>query len=186
VSPIYAFFKRTPSILTVDGRHAHEFQCTATNCKGHGKDPRTVRRYLDKTDRNSTGNLRKHARLCWGDDILRAADACGNLESTREGINKSKKLTDGSIIAAFERTGEGKVTYSHRQHDKAETRAEIVRWVSESMRPFSIVGDRGFLCLMKTGRPEYYLPSEATVSRDVKKVFMKARSRIATMLKVRI
>jgi hypothetical protein len=50
-------------------------------------------------------------------------------------------------------------------------RAEIVRWVSESLRPFAIVEDRGFKSLMKTGRPEYYLPSQSTVSRDVRLVF---------------
>jgi hypothetical protein len=38
-------------------------------------------------------------------------------------------------------------------------RAEIVRWVSESLCPFVIVEDQGFKSLMKTGRPEYYLPS---------------------------
>jgi len=54
------------------------------------------------------------------------------------------------------------------------------------MRPFSIVGDRGFQNLMKTGRPEYYLPTASTVSRDVKHVFTKVRSRIAKMLQVRI
>jgi hypothetical protein len=35
---------------------------------------------------------------------------------------------------------------------------------------------------MKTGRPEYYIPSPATVSRDVKKVFANARKRITKML----
>jgi hypothetical protein len=30
-------------------------------------------------------------------------------------------------------------------------RAEIVRWVSENLRPFEIVRDRGFQSLMKTG-----------------------------------
>jgi hypothetical protein len=39
---------------------------------------------------------------------------------------------------------------------------------------------------MKTGRPDYYLPSASTVSRDVKEVFKKVQSRIATMLQVRI
>jgi hypothetical protein len=37
---------------------------------------------------------------------------------------------------------------------------------------------------MKTGRPEYYLPSPSTVSRDVKKVFARTRERIAAMLQV--
>lgn len=54
------------------------------------------------------------------------------------------------------------------------------------MRPFSIVSDRGFQSLMKTGRPEYYIPSESTVSRDVKQVFTKVRARIARMLQVKI
>jgi hypothetical protein len=50
------------------------------------------------------------------------------------------------------------------------------------MRPFNIVSDRGFQCLMKTGRPHCYIPSSSTVSRDVKQVFVRARKRIAKML----
>lgn len=122
MSPIYAFFQPIPSIVTVDRRRVHEFQCAASNCKGRGKNPRIVRRYLDTSDRNSTGNLRKHARLCWGDEILRGADDCGDLKSTREGLDRAKKLRDGSITAIFQRNGKGKVTYSHRQHTKAQTR----------------------------------------------------------------
>jgi hypothetical protein len=60
--------------------------------------------------------------------------------------------------------------------------AEIVRWVAESKRPFKIVSDRGFQSLMKTGRPEYHIPSEHTVSRDVKQAFVHARKRVAKML----
>lgn len=61
---------------------------------------------------------------------------------------------------------------------------EIVRWVAESMRPFKIVDDHGFQCLMKTGRPDHYIPSAKTVSRDVKKVFTQCRKRIAKTLNV--
>jgi hypothetical protein len=64
------------------------------------------------------------------------------------------------------------------------SRAEIVRWVAENKRPFKIVSDRGFKSLMKTGRPDYRLPSPQTVSRDVKHVFANVRKRIAKMLKV--
>ena len=39
---------------------------------------------------------------------------------------------------------------------------------------------------MKTGRPEYYIPSASTVLCDVEQVFTKVRSRIAKMLQVRI
>lgn len=63
-------------------------------------------------------------------------------------------------------------------------RAEIVRWVSESLRPFAIVEDRGFNCLMKTGRPEYYLPSQSTVSRDVRLVFVNVWKRMAKLMQV--
>ena len=52
------------------------------------------------------------------------------------------------------------------------------------MRPFEIVKDRGFLSLMKTGRPGYYVPSPSTVSRDVKQVFARTRARVAEMLQV--
>jgi hypothetical protein len=63
-------------------------------------------------------------------------------------------------------------------------RTEIVRWVSESLRPFSIVKDRGFQSLMKTGRPNYHIPSPSTVARDVKTVFGRTRKRIAKILQV--
>ena len=63
-------------------------------------------------------------------------------------------------------------------------RVEIAKWVAESQRPFSIVEDAGFKNLMKTGRPDYYIPSRYTVARDVKQVFKKTRIRIAKMLQV--
>ena len=56
--------------------------------------------------------------------------------------------------------------------------------MSESLRPFAIVEDRGFKSLMKTGRPEYYLPSKSTVSRDVRLVFVNVRKRMAKMMQV--
>jgi hypothetical protein len=95
-------------------------------------------------------------------------------------------LNPESITAAFERMGKGKVTYLHRQHTTMELRVEIVRWVAESKRPFKVVSDRGFQSLMKTGRPGYYIPSPATVSRDVKKVFANAQKQIAKMLQVSV
>jgi hypothetical protein len=65
-----------------------------------------------------------------------------------------------------------------------QARIEIVRWIAESKHPFAIVKDHGFKELMKTGRPEYRLPSPATVARDVKQVFVSMRSLVATKLKV--
>ena len=46
-----------------------------------------------------------------------------------------------------------------------------MHWVSESLCPYSIVEDRGFKSLMKTGRPVSYIPSPSTISPDVKLVF---------------
>jgi hypothetical protein len=61
-------------------------------------------------------------------------------------------------------------------------RAEVIRWVSENVRPFSIVNDCSFKNLMKTGRPEYYLPSPTTVSHDVRLVFARSQQHIASLL----
>ncbi|KAG1758412.1 hypothetical protein EDD22DRAFT_956893 [Suillus occidentalis] len=51
-------------------------------------------------------------------------------------------------------------------------KAEIVHWVCESTRLFDIVKDHGFVSLMKTSQPEYYIPSPSIVLRDMKMVFM--------------
>ena len=155
-----------------------------------------VRRYLDTGDAKSTSNLRKHARLCWGVETVAEADETKNYGAASEIIKLHK---DGSISDSFERKGKGKVTYSHHEHTTTQSRcvqvscsprkhinkknrAEIVCWVAESKRPYKIASDRGFQSLMKTGRPEYHIPSEQTVSRDVKQVFVHARKRIAKLL----
>jgi hypothetical protein len=85
---------------------------------------------------------------------------------------QSNKAT-GTLEAAFKKKGEGKlntVTPSIVKLKPSRSdmfniikladiiRAEIVRWVSESLCPFLIVEDQSFKSLMKTSRPEYYLP----------------------------
>lgn len=116
-SPVYAFFNPTPQITELDGRRAHNFKCQARNCKTK------VRRYLDKGDARSTGNMRKHVRSCWGDEVLKAADEAKDANEVRENIVGSF-LRNGSITASFKCKGKGKVTYSHSQHTRAETRYE--------------------------------------------------------------
>jgi hypothetical protein len=80
-----------------------------------------VRCYLDTTDQNSTGNLRKHMQLCWGEEAICGVDDC-DLKSAREGVARVKNQKDGSLTTAIDWKGQGKVTYSHRQHSKAQTR----------------------------------------------------------------
>lgn len=121
-APIYAFFKEDPVIEYVKGRRCHTFVCGATHCKNK---TRAVRRFLDTSDATSTGNLRKHARKCWTDEAVQAADKATNAESLRETTSR-RNLNPQSITASLERKGKGTVTYSHRQHTKLETRFVFV------------------------------------------------------------
>jgi hypothetical protein len=83
-----------------------------------------VCRYLDTSDAKSTGNLRKHAKVCWTDEVVAHADATKDVKTAREAL-ASLENVDGSITAAFERVAKSKVTYSHRQHTKTEARYVI-------------------------------------------------------------
>src|SRR5258705_13691968 len=60
----------------------------------------------------------------------------------------------------------------------------IARWVSESMRPFSIVKDRGLRWLCRTGRPHFYLPDRTTVAKDVKFLHGWSERQLAEELQV--
>jgi hypothetical protein len=124
-SPIYGFFESRPAIEVVEGRRCHEFKCAAPLCKGKGARPRIVRRYLDKADRGSTSNMHKHAKICWGGEIVSQA-----LETKKElTINEVRrsladaKVQDGTITAMFERKGKGSVSFSMKQHTYTETRS---------------------------------------------------------------
>ncbi|KAH9010166.1 hypothetical protein EDB83DRAFT_2183594, partial [Lactarius deliciosus] len=179
-SPIYVFFKVTPLIEVINGRRIHVFECNAKCCVGKGNG-RMVRRYLDTSDAKSTGNLRKHAKGCWGDEVVVAADATKNVQAARDALEKVKSV-DGSITAAFQHIAKDKITYSHRQLTAIEACAKFVRWVAESKRPFQIVNDEGFRKLMMSGRPTCYIPSAKTISQDVKQVFVNVQWRVAHML----
>ena len=84
-----------------------------------------IRRYLDTRDSKSTSNMRKHVKSCWGEDVLDVVGDAKNANEARESIVKPL-LRTGSITSAFERKGKGKVTYSHRQHTKTETRCAVL------------------------------------------------------------
>ena len=103
----------------VDRRQVHTFICNAKNCKIKGKFGRNVRRYLDKGDSKSTSNLRRHAKACWGEEVIASASGV-DVHAARKILKD--KARDGSIAAVFDRAGKGTVTYSHRQHTKTETR----------------------------------------------------------------
>ena len=112
------FFKPFPIIEYVDGRKAHAFTCAASQCRGR---TRIVRRFLDKGDSKSTSNLRRHAKICWGEENVQAADGTRDVRAARAAL-QTVKTKNGSITAAFQRVSKGTVVYSHRQHTKTEAR----------------------------------------------------------------
>ena len=100
--------------------HVHVFECMATRCMGKGNG-QMVHRYLDTGDAKSTSNLRKHAKICWGEEAVTATDNTKDVQAACEALGKLN-LVNGSITAAFERVAKSKVTYSHHQHTTAEAR----------------------------------------------------------------
>jgi len=65
-----------------------------------GVTARYVYRYLNKGDANSTSNLLRHARICWGTEAVEAATATHDLDAARAVLAKTK-LWDGSILTEF-------------------------------------------------------------------------------------
>lgn len=103
-----------------------------------------------------------------------------------KGKGKLPTVTDNTPVRKRGESMAGFDGISSTVTDVIIGRAEIVRWVAENLHPFKIVENQSFHTLMKTGRPEYYLPSADTVSRDVRHVFTRTRNRIAKMLRVSI
>jgi hypothetical protein len=114
-SPVYAFYEPVPEIEYVDGRRTHIFRCMAIGCKYR------PRRYLDTGDKSSTGNLIKHVKQCWGDEVWKAASQCKDACEAHAAVVKPFAKS-GNITANFERTGKGTISYMHRQHTKTETK----------------------------------------------------------------
>ncbi|KAI0739257.1 hypothetical protein C8Q80DRAFT_1066304, partial [Daedaleopsis nitida] len=171
---MYTFYEPVPAIEYIDGRQAHLFKCMARGCKVR------VQRFLNKRDTSSTLSLQSHTESCWGIEAVKAAKEAASLKEARDKV-VGGLLQTGSITVFFARK-EGKVTYSHCPRTKIEAQMEITRWVCESRRSFSIVRDCGYLLLIKTGWPSYYVPSHLTVAQDVKTVFACLRTRTARML----
>jgi len=112
-SLIYVFFQTIPDIEYINRRLVYVFKCVAKYCKGcHG---RLVCQYQDTSDTKSTGNLCKHAKVCWGKNTVKANDDTKDVRSARQALAGLKTTSvNGSITATFEQFAKGKVTYSHR------------------------------------------------------------------------
>ncbi|KIK17960.1 hypothetical protein PISMIDRAFT_110376 [Pisolithus microcarpus 441] len=112
-SPVYAFFNPQPVILEINGRWAHDFKCCAHSCKVK------VHWYLDKKDAQSTGNMQKHVKKCWGVKALASADACKDAKEALKVVTESI-LQDRSIMSMIKLGG--KLTYSVWPHTCTELR----------------------------------------------------------------
>ncbi|KAI6016602.1 hypothetical protein BKA83DRAFT_4465309 [Pisolithus microcarpus] len=150
-SSIYAFFSPVPAIAYVNRRDCHVFKCLGKSCK------HSMHWFLDKADKGSTGNMRRHVQSCWGQDILDAAGSVATLEASCALIQRF--AANGSIAHSFKWKGQGKPAYSTGSTQRKK---------QESLRPYEIVRDHGFQCLMKTGHLEYYLPHPSTVLHNIK------------------
>lgn len=186
-------WKSEVSDITYTNCHwVHEFHCMNKGCKYK------CQHFLNM-DLTSTGNMIKHVKSCWGEGPWTAASGYGNIPEAHKHVIKPF-LQQGTITAMFQCIGKGKLTFLTIQLTPTQTRYEhspsipcvswnliravIVRWVSESVHLFKIVANCGFQTLMKTGHPEYYIPSPMTISHDIHLVFARCREWIGKILTV--
>ena len=106
---------RLQQIVEKEGWRAHEFKCCKGQCNA------TVRWFLDTKDAGSTGNLCKHIKKCWGNEVMSTADMAKDADEVQSTI-VPKFLKDESITAIFERKAKGRVTYSHHPYTRSETK----------------------------------------------------------------
>lgn len=114
-SPVYGFFNEVAAISYENGRRCIEFMCSSTTCP---KNLLGIRRFCDTLDRNSTGNMKRHAEVCFGKELVNSS-LNSDIETVRKALLKKK---DGSITAMFQAKGKGVVTYSNMAMTKAESR----------------------------------------------------------------
>ncbi|KAH9830933.1 uncharacterized protein C8Q71DRAFT_715993 [Rhodofomes roseus] len=122
---VYAFYKPNITTRTDSGEKcAHKFHCATCGC------PESVSHWLDQKDGNSTRYLQKHAKKCWGEEVLAVADM---LRSTKKACNGMK---------AYLYSGEQRMKLGqyHCLSDNMPTNkthlstsVEIVNWVSKSL-----------------------------------------------------
>ncbi|KAJ7284764.1 hypothetical protein C8J57DRAFT_1052823, partial [Mycena rebaudengoi] len=172
-STTYTFYDSDIDIEYCNGNLHHVFTCAAWGC-GH-----RVSRNQATKDRNSTKNLKKHAKKCWGEETLDAAAALGSLDKAQNLLAANKGAKTQRITDIFKRhtPGGNRDNFSHFPLSKSETRCGFF-----SLRPFTIAADRGFRYLMKSGRPTMWIPSPTTIAHDVKVLWKKTRERIAQRL----
>lgn len=97
-SNVYGFFSADVKIQMKKGQKATVFTCMNNPKCGGTK----IHRYLDTADRNSTGNLLKHATGCWGNKVHEAVMGAKDPTEARNNIIKPY-LRSRRITTFFER-----------------------------------------------------------------------------------
>lgn len=113
---VYGFYDEVPEIIYVgfkNPRRCYLFKCSANGCKY------ISRRFLDTKDKSSTGNMVKHAKVCWGIDAYKLAEDCRDVAEVRSKVT-GPIASSGSISAGFKPDGNGKVTYSRQMPTKTQ------------------------------------------------------------------
>ena len=102
-------------------------------------------------------------------------------ESTSNLVRHVDKCSPGDAAAstAIAMFAHGS-TYSYPKF-----RMKIALWVSWCHRPFAIIEDDELIDLFRDLYNKVEVPSQSTVSRDVKEIFQMSRVRVAQMLQVR-
>jgi hypothetical protein len=117
-APIYAFYEPLVKVeyVRVKGvlQKCHTFKCALKRCRNKG-----IHQFLAGSDRQSTSNLRKHAKRCWGDDTIENADKLPDVAAARSLMDG---VTQSSITKAFAWVVNTKVSYATRQHSKGQVR----------------------------------------------------------------
>ena len=134
----------------------------------------------------SMSNLCSHAIRCWGDDVVKLAMGVKSVHEAREILKDRGNLRNSSIRTAFQKAGKQDVTYPDRLLTNLEVQVNHVKWVCESSHLFAIAGDKGYHRNMKSGpgQAHTFIPKPATVSQDVRTVFLGACEKISWLLRV--
>jgi len=131
-APVYGFFDHPKlEMVCCKGklREAFVFVCMVPTCR------EKLNVYTTTKDVGSTSNLQKHIKKCRGAHHLEEAKQVGKVSLVHAALAAN---IDGSITAAFERSGKGKISYSTRPLSETQTRY-VDTHLQSSMSPADVL-----------------------------------------------
>ena len=102
LGPVHSLAGPGPTIWVRQVQDRPLDSLSAKHCKGKGNG-HPVCRYLDMSDFKSTGNLRKHARTCWGVETVAAADETGNLGAALDVLKVKRWVNNRGLSTSRKR-----------------------------------------------------------------------------------